>query len=101
MFKLANAIASLFTNATERNLYQQAASRFRIPYWDWSLLAPAGETHLPDCFWSPVIMQYGPNGAQHIRNPLFSYAFHPLDEDAFIWNPVSLSAPRFEHNLTV
>ncbi|KAJ4153472.1 hypothetical protein LMH87_009957 [Akanthomyces muscarius] len=69
-------------------LYEQAASRFRIPYWDWSLLAPAGETHLPDCFWSPVIMQYGPNGAQHIRNPLFSYAFHPLDEDAFIWNPL-------------
>ncbi|KAJ6786222.1 hypothetical protein PWT90_05756 [Aphanocladium album] len=88
MFKLANAIASLFTNATERGLYQQAASRFRIPYWDWSLPAPAGETHLPDCFWSPVIVQYGPNGAQHIRNPLYSYLFHPLDEEAFIWNPL-------------
>lgn len=46
-------------------------------------------------------MQYGPNGAQHIRNPLFSYMFHPLDEDAFIWNPVSLSATCFEHSLTV
>lgn len=88
MFKLANAIASLFTNSTERGLYQHAASRFRIPYWDWSLPAPAGETHLPDCFWSPVIVQYGPNGAQHIRNPLFSYMFHPVDEDAFIWNPL-------------
>ncbi|KAM3437318.1 hypothetical protein MY4824_003859 [Beauveria thailandica] len=88
MFKLANAIASLFANPTERNLYQQAASRFRIPYWDWSIPAPPGETHFPDCFWSPVILQYGPNGAQHIRNPLYSYVFHPLDEEAFIWNPL-------------
>lgn len=88
MFKLANAIADLFSNDTERSLYKHAASRFRIPYWDWSIPAPAGETHFPDVFWSPVISQYGPNGIQNIRNPLFSYVFHPLDENAFIWDPV-------------
>ncbi|OAA58708.1 tyrosinase precursor [Cordyceps fumosorosea ARSEF 2679] len=102
MFKLANAIAGLFTNATERNLYQQAASRFRIPYWDWSLPAPPGETHFPDCFWSPVILQYGPNGLQHIRNPLFSYMFHPVEEDAFIWNPLKRwSETKRAPNMTV
>lgn len=93
MFKLASAIAGLFPNETERLLYQHAASRFRIPYWDWSIPAPAGETHFPDVFWSPVIPQYGPNGIQNIRNPLFSYVFHPLDESAFIWDPVCYRYP--------
>lgn len=88
MYKMVNAIAIMFPNVTERRLYQKAASNFRIPYWDWSLPAPSGETHLPDVFWSPVVLQYGPNGIQNIRNPLYSYQFHPLDKDALIWNPV-------------
>ncbi|PHH86072.1 hypothetical protein CDD83_10786 [Cordyceps sp. RAO-2017] len=107
MFKMANAIAAMFSNATQRRLYQQAAADFRVPYWDWSRSAPAGETHLPDVFWNPVVVQGGPNGVQTIKNPLYSYQFHPLDTEAFIWNPlkqwnetkrgpetsVSLSAP--------
>ncbi|UNI25054.1 Tyrosinase [Purpureocillium takamizusanense] len=88
LYTMANAIAALFTNATERRLYQIAASDFRAPYWDWSQSPPPGETHLPDVFWSPIIAQSGPNGIQNIKNPLFSYHFHPLDEDALIWNPL-------------
>ena len=53
-------------------------------------MAPAGETHLPEPLWSPVIAQYGPNGMQNIRNPLYSYVFHPLNEDDLIWAPVSI-----------
>ncbi|OAA37887.1 tyrosinase precursor [Metarhizium rileyi] len=48
MYKMVNAIALMFANTTERSLYQRAASTFRTPYWDWSLQAPDGETHLPD-----------------------------------------------------
>lgn len=88
MYKMANAIALMFTNTTQRQLYQQAAADFRLPYWDWSLEAPKGETHLPDVFWSPVIQQFGPNGLQNIKNPLYSYRFHPLDQEALIWNPL-------------
>ncbi|KAG6040304.1 hypothetical protein E4U41_000949 [Claviceps citrina] len=88
MYKMANEIALMFTNTTQRQLYQQAAADFRLPYWDWSLEAPRGETHLPDVFWSPVIQQYGPNGVQNIKNPLYSYHFHPLDQEALIWNPL-------------
>ncbi|KAJ6444861.1 tyrosinase precursor [Purpureocillium lavendulum] len=88
MYSMANAIAAMFTNATERRLYQLAASDFRAPYWDWSQSPPPGETHLPEVFWSPIIVQSGPNGVQNIKNPLFSYQFHPLDEDALIWNPL-------------
>ncbi|KAK2600137.1 hypothetical protein QQS21_005152 [Conoideocrella luteorostrata] len=88
LYKMANAIALMFTNTTQRQLYQQAAADFRIPYWDWSLAAPVGETHLPDVFWSPVMLQFGPNGVQNIKNPLYSYQFHPLDTEALIWNPL-------------
>ncbi|KAG5918288.1 hypothetical protein E4U42_006925 [Claviceps africana] len=88
MYKMVNEIALMFTNTTQRQLYQEAAADFRLPYWDWSLKAPEGETHLPNVFWSPVIQQFGPNGVQNIKNPLYSYRFHPLDEDALIWNPL-------------
>ncbi|KAK1238801.1 hypothetical protein MKX07_004377 [Trichoderma sp. CBMAI-0711] len=88
LHKLAGAIADMFTNATERSLYRQAASDFRIPYWDWASPAPEGQSHFPDVFWNSTMIQYGPNGVQVIRNPLYSYSFHPLDGDALIWPPL-------------
>ncbi|PHH63361.1 hypothetical protein CDD81_6058 [Ophiocordyceps australis] len=88
LFKMANAIAGMFGNETQRWQYQQAASDFRMPYWDWSRSAPKGQTHFPDVFWNAVIEQNGPNGVQKIRNPLYSYQFHPLDQDALIWKPI-------------
>ncbi|KAH0495878.1 hypothetical protein TgHK011_009406 [Trichoderma gracile] len=88
LHKLAGAIADMFTNATERSLYRQAASDFRIPYWDWASPAPEGQSHFPDVFWNSTTIQYGPNGVQVIRNPLYSYSFHPLDGDALIWPPL-------------
>ncbi|KAL7818608.1 hypothetical protein V8C26DRAFT_434404 [Trichoderma gracile] len=88
LHKLAGAIADMFTNPTERSLYRQAASDFRIPYWDWASPAPEGQSHFPDVFWNSTTIQYGPNGVQVIRNPLYSYSFHPLDGDALIWPPL-------------
>ncbi|KAI9897875.1 hypothetical protein N3K66_007731 [Trichothecium roseum] len=90
MFRMANFIAGMFPNNTERALYQRAAADIRFPYWDWTLPAPPGESHLPDVFWKPTIMQYGPRGVQNIRNPLYAYPFHPLEEDALIWHPQRL-----------
>ncbi|PNP38350.1 hypothetical protein TGAMA5MH_09708 [Trichoderma gamsii] len=104
LHKLADAIARMFSNATERLLYQQAASEFRIPYWDWASPAPAGQSHFPDVFWNSTLTQYGPNGVQVIRNPLYSYSFHPLDEDAFIWppllNPTAWMTPQISGETT-
>ncbi|KAL7947460.1 hypothetical protein V8C42DRAFT_363848 [Trichoderma barbatum] len=88
LYKLADAISRMFNNVTERLLYMQAASDFRMPYWDWASPAPAGQSHFPDVFWNSTMTQYGPNGVQVIRNPLYSYSFHPLDEDALIWPPL-------------
>ncbi|KAG6098824.1 hypothetical protein E4U30_007514 [Claviceps sp. LM220 group G6] len=72
LHKFGNEIVLMFTNTAQRQLYQEVAADFRIPYWDWSLAAPKGETYLPDVFWSPVIQQDGPNGIQNIKNPLYS-----------------------------
>jgi tyrosinase len=88
LFRLASFIATMFTDPIERRFYEEAAATIRLPYWDWALAAPPGQTHLPDVFWHPVIVQYGPRGTQTIRNPLYSYKFHPLEEEALIWQPV-------------
>lgn len=85
---MVNVIANMFPNSTDRQEYQHAAASFRLPYWDWSKESSDGDEHFPEVFWEPSIYQRGPKGAQVISNPLYSYAFHPKDEEAFIWSPV-------------
>lgn len=87
--RLATLIATMYTNQTERQRFQEAAAELRVPYWDWAVSAPPGETHFPDFFWDPVVLQSGPRGTQDIRNPFYSYVFHPVQEAALIWSPVS------------
>lgn len=86
---MATAIAGMFPNPIERRAYQRAASTLRLPYWEWAVAGPPNETHFPDVFWHPAVQQYGPRGVQSIRNPLYSYVFNPVEEEAFIWSPVS------------
>ncbi|KAF4464633.1 tyrosinase precursor [Fusarium albosuccineum] len=88
LFDLAHSIAVLFPNDTERQAYENAAREFRMPYWDWAMAAPEGEDHFPGVFWNATIAQYGPRGVQIVTNPLYSYKFHPKNEDAFIWSPL-------------
>ncbi|OAR03172.1 hypothetical protein LLEC1_07414 [Akanthomyces lecanii] len=88
MYALANTIAAQFGD-DEADEYQKAAAEFRVPYWDWSSYAPAGESHFPDVFWNAKISQYGPNGLQTIKNPLYSYQFRPLDSRALSISPLN------------
>jgi hypothetical protein len=74
----------------QRQRYESAARRFRLPYWDWAVTPPSGESVLPQSIGgSPWIDVNGPNGFQRIANPLFSYNFKPLDRTAFSSGPVS------------
>ncbi|KAF6810967.1 tyrosinase precursor [Colletotrichum sojae] len=83
LFRLVQMIATWFTDSTERALYEAAAADFRMPYWDWAMTPPEGESSfLPD-FETPGIQVYGPNGLQFIANPLYSYKFRPLDTKVF------------------
>ncbi|TDZ23323.1 Tyrosinase [Colletotrichum orbiculare MAFF 240422] len=61
LFRLAGRIAGWFTNATERSAYQAAAANFRIPYWDWAMAPPEGESAFLPEFETPGIQVRFPN----------------------------------------
>ncbi|KAK3996859.1 putative tyrosinase [Cladorrhinum sp. PSN332] len=87
LYSLAQMIAGWWPE-NERRQYQEAARRFRIPYWDWASPAPSGGSVLPTSVGgSPFIDVNGPNGVQRIANPLYSYTFRPLNLTAFKQSP--------------
>ncbi|KIL95361.1 hypothetical protein FAVG1_00097 [Fusarium avenaceum] len=88
LYRMANVIAGMFPNGTDRQSYLDAARDFRMPYWDWATASPAGESFFPDVFWNATISQNGPQGVQVIHNPLYSYKFHPKNATALIWTPL-------------
>jgi tyrosinase len=76
-----------------RDQYAAAAANFRIPYWDWAAVPPAGESVLPASVGgSDTVSVSGPNGVQTIANPLFSYEFKPLDPTQLPDAPVSFTS---------
>lgn len=79
LFGLIRDIASWWPEGDDKDQYVAAAARFRIPYWDWANEPAAGKTPLPDSVQAETIVVTGPNGAQEISNPLYSYHFDPLD----------------------
>lgn len=83
-------IAQLWPAGSARDQYVAAAANFRIPYWDWAMAHPAGESVLPDSVGgSATMIVDGPNGQQTIANPLYTYQFKPLDLVALPDPPVS------------
>lgn len=90
MFKVAGHIASLYPEGPMRDRYQKAAATFRLPYWDWAVRPPANESCLPlSIGGGPNVTADGPDGPQVIANPLYSFAFKPLNATAFPQFPVS------------
>jgi len=62
--------------------YAAAADAFRLPYWDWGLGGADGV--VPDFFMSKTILVVELNGRETVmKNPLYSYEFHPLVPDDF------------------
>ncbi|KAL2158078.1 hypothetical protein VTH06DRAFT_4888 [Thermothelomyces fergusii] len=87
LYDLIQMIATFWPDG-ERQRYERAARRFRIPYWDWAASPPPGQSVLPESIGgSPFVDVNGPNGVQRIANPLFSYRFNPLDQKAFGVSP--------------
>ena len=80
----------MYPAGSVRDQYVAAAANFRIPYWDWAAVPPVGQSVLPASVGaSNTISVDGPNGAQSITNPLFSYEFKPLDPNQLPDAPVS------------
>ncbi|PVF92484.1 Di-copper centre-containing protein [Serendipita vermifera] len=59
----------------DRQRYIAASQRFRVPYWDW-----AANSDLPDfvSIQAEVVVN-SPTGSRRMPNPLYAYAFHPMD----------------------
>ncbi|KAH8884511.1 Di-copper centre-containing protein [Thozetella sp. PMI_491] len=81
-------IAMAWPAGAQRTRFQDAAAKFRIPYWDWATAPPAGQSVLPQSITGQSYVDVdGPNGMQRIANPLFRYIFRPLDPNSFIQSP--------------
>jgi tyrosinase len=80
LYGLVQRIALAWPTGVVQDQYVAAAKNFRIPYWDWATVPPAGQSILPDSIGGSATMTVvGPNGQQVIANPLYSYEFKPLD----------------------
>jgi tyrosinase len=77
--KVAQSISSQFPTAS-RTRYQDAATKIRIPYWDWAKALPTDQPVVPTSMTNEKVSVTLPNGtAVLIDNPLYDYNFHPLD----------------------
>ncbi|KAG9248530.1 hypothetical protein BJ878DRAFT_476387 [Calycina marina] len=80
LYNIIQEVALYYPEGPARQKYTAAALKFRIPYWDWAAAPPQGQSVLPySVGGSATVVVDGPNGRQLIGNPLFSYAFDPLD----------------------
>jgi tyrosinase len=84
----AQDIANEWPEGDQKNLYLNASQTLRIPYWDWAMPEPSGQSTMPDTMGTPQITVNTPNGSQTIDNPLYTYKFHPIQSDA-IGSPVT------------
>ncbi|KAF2690201.1 Di-copper centre-containing protein [Lentithecium fluviatile CBS 122367] len=76
---VAKAIANRFPTASKAT-YQDAATKLRIPFWDWAKAIPTTEPMIPEVVSAEKVQVTFPNGTSaQIGNPLFQYNFHPLD----------------------
>lgn len=71
-----DAVNSFPAGAT-RDRYAAAAQTFRIPYWDWAVAPPNGQSSLPDSVTRVSTTVITPSGTQSIANPLYAYRFNP------------------------
>lgn len=89
LYSVITFIVGQFPAGAERDRYTAAAQNFRIPYWDWAVVPPEGQSVLPASISTPTVVVNGPAGAQTISNPLFSYYFNPLSPSELPDAPVS------------
>ena len=93
MQSVAKTIANKFPTAT-RAKYQDAATKLRVPFWDWAKALPNDQPIIPLSVSNEKAKVTFPNGtAATIDNPLFDYNFHPLDNTQ-INGTVSLASLR-------
>jgi len=72
-------IVNEITDSTVKAKWRTAASKLRLPYWDWALKTPSGEHNMPTSIADDTLrITYPNNTVKTIPNPLRKYTFHPL-----------------------
>lgn len=61
--------------ASSRARMVAAQKTLRLPYWDWAASPESNSTCLPETISSPQITINGPDGAETLNNPLYSFEF--------------------------
>ena len=74
-------IVDSFEGTPQHDSYVNAASTFRMPYWDWAAAPSEGQSVLPTSLTVPEVQITLPNGTATIPNPLYAYRFHPRPDD--------------------
>ncbi|KAF3904020.1 Tyrosinase [Arthrobotrys entomopaga] len=99
LFNAAMTIASTFTGSAQTQ-YLAAASRLRLPYWDWA--APDTQSYLPAITMVTTVTVTKPDSFGNpvsavITNPLFAYNFLSSSSVAPLGSPFSshLSTRRY------
>jgi hypothetical protein len=97
LYNAVQQVASKFTGAAKQK-YTEAASTFRLPYWDWAITPP--DASFPSSISSSdsvTVIAPSTDGSpvqMNIPNPLYSYTFDVkfVDNGGWFDSPVSTSS---------
>lgn len=78
-------VANTYTSSDKAE-WQDAANRFRIPYWDWAANSVPPSQVISDQ--NVTILAAPDASSQSVKNPLLAYHFHPVTDGHFDapWN---------------
>lgn len=80
----ARELVEEMQDGPEKDEWRASCDRLRLPYWDWAMNPLNGSPILPESLTTGSITVTFPGaGEQTIGNPLFQYAFRPLEPNIF------------------
>lgn len=82
LYKIVQKKATEYPESQGRARYVAAAKDFRMPYWDWAAVLPAGTKVFPTSLSSKTLNLVTPTSGGKptpVDNPLYSFKFHPVN----------------------
>ncbi|KAF2732817.1 tyrosinase [Polyplosphaeria fusca] len=73
-FQSVQEVISTFP-ANQQQRWRNAASGLRMPFWDWAVAPPNGESNVPTLIRDKRVSVTKPQGKVTIDNPLYSFTF--------------------------
>jgi tyrosinase len=81
LYAVVQGIAKQFP-AEIRDKYVAAAQTFRLPYFDWAMMPPAGSSAFPTSLSSSTVSVVDVDGkTKSLANPFYQFSFHPVNPE--------------------